>query len=244
MIKITYDDFIQNIINTRGQFNCGNEYHEKHHIIPKCLGGSNDKSNLIDLFAKEHFIAHKLLAQEHPDNIKLLQAYNIMAFTKNDTSQKENRYELTPEEYEEARLLFSKGLKEYYKDKTNHPCYGTHISEERKQKLSELHKGNKYCLGRILSDETKKKIGDANRNPSAETRAKMSASQKIAQAGAKNSRAKKVIRLSDGKIYDYGKQAAEENNINYSTFKSRIHKNQGDFMYYEDWLKQQNNSEK
>ena len=243
MIKITYNSFIQNIINTRGQFNCGNEYYEKHHIIPKCLGGSDDKSNLINLFAEEHFIAHKLLAQENPDNINLARAYNIMAFSKNQYQQGK-RYELTPEEYAEARIHFSNTMKKYYENKTNHPCYGTHISEERKQLISRVNKGNKYCVGRILSEETKKKIGDANRNPTEETRAKMSASQKIAKAGAKNNRAKKVIRLSDGKIYDYGKQAAKENNINYSTFKSRIHKKQGDFMYYEDWLKQNNNLEK
>lgn len=162
-----------------------------------------------------------------------------MAFTKNQ-NQKEHRYELTPEEYEEARIFFSDNLKKYYKDKTKHPCYGAHLSEERKQLISKINKGNKYCVGRVLSEETKRKIGDANRNPSPETRAKMSASQKIAQAGAKNNRAKKVIRLSDGKIYEYGKQAAEENNINYSTFKYRIQNGRGDFMYYEDWLKQQN----
>lgn len=158
-----------------------------------------------------------------------------MAFTKN---KDENRYDLTPEEYEEARKAYSQAIKEYYKDKTLHPCYGTHISEERKKKISEINKGNKYCLGRVLSEETKRKIGDANRNPSAETRAKMSASQKNIQAGAKNSNAKKVIRLSDGKIYGYMKEAAENNNINYSTFKARIHKKTGDFMYYDEWLKQ------
>lgn len=111
---MTYQEFIKDIIKTRGQFNCGEQYHERHHIIPKCMGGSDDKSNLIDLFAKEHFIAHKLLAEENSDNIKLIQAYHIMAHTKNNSSQNENRYELTPEEYEEERILFSQKLKEYY----------------------------------------------------------------------------------------------------------------------------------
>jgi hypothetical protein len=36
-------------------------YIEKHHIIPKSLGGSNDVSNLVCLTAKEHFICHLLL---------------------------------------------------------------------------------------------------------------------------------------------------------------------------------------
>lgn len=37
---MTYDEFIQNIIDTRGQWGIPEyEYHEAHHIIPKCLEG-------------------------------------------------------------------------------------------------------------------------------------------------------------------------------------------------------------
>ena len=50
---ITYEEFIQNILDTRGRFNCGDEYHERHHIVPKCLGGSDEKNNLIDLYATQ-----------------------------------------------------------------------------------------------------------------------------------------------------------------------------------------------
>jgi hypothetical protein len=46
-------------------------YFERHHIIPKCIGGSNDKTNLVLLTAREHYIAHKLLCEIYPDNIKL-----------------------------------------------------------------------------------------------------------------------------------------------------------------------------
>ena len=45
---MTYNEFINNILNTRGRFACGNEYHETHHIIPKCMDGSNNDDNLID----------------------------------------------------------------------------------------------------------------------------------------------------------------------------------------------------
>ena len=65
---MTYDEFIQNILNTRGRFACGEEYHERHHITPRCMNGDNSKDNLIDLYAREHFIAHKLLAEENPQN--------------------------------------------------------------------------------------------------------------------------------------------------------------------------------
>ena len=57
---LTYNEFINNILNTRGRFNCGAEYYERHHIQPRCLNGSDEEDNLIDLYAREHFIAHKL----------------------------------------------------------------------------------------------------------------------------------------------------------------------------------------
>ena len=36
-------------------------YMEKHHIIPRSMGGSNDNTNLIRLTGREHFICHLLL---------------------------------------------------------------------------------------------------------------------------------------------------------------------------------------
>ena len=95
---MTYDNFINNIINERGRFGCGDEYCERHHIIPKCLGGSDVENNLVDLFAKEHFIAHKLLAKENPHNKKLIYAWWMI-------SHIDNR-EITSEEYEEVRIAF------------------------------------------------------------------------------------------------------------------------------------------
>ena len=41
------------------------EYVERHHIVPKALGGSNNQSNLVNLTAREHFNAHMLLAKIH-----------------------------------------------------------------------------------------------------------------------------------------------------------------------------------
>ena len=47
-----------------------NNYYEKHHIIPKSLGGSNSADNLVNLSAREHFATMqknklaKKLAQE------------------------------------------------------------------------------------------------------------------------------------------------------------------------------------
>lgn len=233
MIIITYEEFINDILETRGRFNCGDEYHERHHIVPKSCGGTNDKDNLIDLYAREHFIAHKLLSEENPNNASMAYAYATMSFTMDERG---NRYRLTAEEYEESKLAFSNFLKNRYKDKNNHPTYGTHISDDRKKKIGEVNKGNKYCVGRVVTDETRRKIGDANRNPSQETRKKMSDSRKGKGVGASNNNAKPVIRLSDGKIYGCAKDAATENNINYSTLKGKLRRNNTDFVYYNEWL--------
>jgi hypothetical protein len=39
------------------------EYYERHHIVPKSLGGRNNKENLVSLTAREHFICHMLLVK-------------------------------------------------------------------------------------------------------------------------------------------------------------------------------------
>jgi len=50
------------IINHRIN-NTPDGYTEQHHILPKCLGGTNNKSNLVRLTAREHFVCHLLLVK-------------------------------------------------------------------------------------------------------------------------------------------------------------------------------------
>jgi hypothetical protein len=58
LYKKIYEFIIERAKNR--SLNC---YVEKHHIIPKCLGGLNNKDNIIKLTAKEHFICHRLLVE-------------------------------------------------------------------------------------------------------------------------------------------------------------------------------------
>lgn len=53
-------------------------YTESHHILPRCLGGSNDVSNLVDLTPEEHYVAHQLLIRIYPNEPKLVYAAIIM----------------------------------------------------------------------------------------------------------------------------------------------------------------------
>lgn len=40
-------------------------YKERHHVVPRCLGGGNAKANIVELTAREHFVAHCFLARIH-----------------------------------------------------------------------------------------------------------------------------------------------------------------------------------
>ena len=42
-------------------------YCELHHIIPRSEGGTNEKDNLVNLTAREHFVCHRLLAKIYND---------------------------------------------------------------------------------------------------------------------------------------------------------------------------------
>lgn len=172
--NLTYQEFIDNILQTRGRFNCGEEYHERHHIVPRCMGGTNDEDNLIDLFAREHFEAHRLLAEENLNNSSLVNAWWMMANIENGS---QNRYVLTAEEYEMVRKKYSKVVSERVSGE-NHPMFGTHRcgkdnpfyghkhNEETKRKIADARKGkysgkNSPLYGKHLSQDTKQKLSKA-----------------------------------------------------------------------------------
>lgn len=152
-----YADFIQNILDTRGRFNC-NGYKERHHIVPKCMGGTNNDDNLIDLYAQEHFLAHKMLATENQDNYKLSHAFWRMCQVR---SKNNLHVDISPEDYAEARKLHAQAmsnrkinnltrekLSQRIQGKANpmygmcgdkNPCYGRQHTEDERIKMSHNH---------------------------------------------------------------------------------------------------------
>lgn len=54
-------------------------YSEKHHIIPRSFGGSDDSSNIVKLTARDHYFAHCCLAKIHGG--EMWSALHLMAHT-------------------------------------------------------------------------------------------------------------------------------------------------------------------
>ena len=158
----TYNEFINSIINTRGQWNIPEgEYFEAHHILPICMGGEGPKNrrthhpNIIYLYAREHYMAHKLLALENPGNASLIWAWDAMAY-KEIAGRK---YEVSAEDYETLKKLhaeyMSKNKVGVNKLTGKSYLYGTTLSNETKQKISRANKGKNTTP---KSEETKQKM--------------------------------------------------------------------------------------
>jgi hypothetical protein len=151
-------------------------YKEKHHIIPRCLGGTDDISNLVYLTAREHFIVHLLLCKMHLKNKKLSRAVWMMANVKREY---QDRYIPSSRLYEIARLEYSKNNKG-----EGNPMFGKNHCNETKQKQRESKinvykkEGNPF-YGKKHSKETIEKIKEkrALQKTSNETKEKMSISK-------------------------------------------------------------------
>ena len=76
--KSIYEEIINNAKNRGFDRRKLNYYTERHHIIPKCLGGTNDKSNLVLLTGREHYLCHKILFKLNITNHKLGCAWIMM----------------------------------------------------------------------------------------------------------------------------------------------------------------------
>lgn len=103
------------------------EYTERHHIVPKCLGGSNEKENISILTAREHYLAHRLLCKIHPKNYKLSFALMVMSSGKSKSAV---GHKVRSREYQKARSEFVKALR------LNHPRAGKPLTDAHKAKIS------------------------------------------------------------------------------------------------------------
>lgn len=148
--------------------------------MPRAEGGSDDKANLVRLSAREHYIAHLLLARIYND-VKMWCALWYMSTSK--------RYRITSRAYEAARrnrsAFMSKRMRELdiegRLDKWKYSQLGKKMPDEQRQVLSKRMIGNTNGAGtHNISSDGKAKISAANKGKkrSAETCKRISLSTK------------------------------------------------------------------
>ena len=88
---MNYQRLYDNIINA-AKCKSYDLYTEKHHIIPKCLGGSNVKDNLVVLSYREHFLCHWILCKIYPNDVYLKFAFAKMLQSPSQMNRKVNSW--------------------------------------------------------------------------------------------------------------------------------------------------------
>ena len=148
---MNYQKIYNNIIQ-RGQNRILEEYKERHHIVPRCLGGTNEATNLVFLTPEEHYLCHLLLVKLYPKDIRLVKAAMFMVSSNNNVKRNNKAYGW---------------LKRHYSDYMRGP--------NNPQKLNPVRGENHYAFGKSLSPnhftkEGKKKLSDqmhGDKNPCA-----------------------------------------------------------------------------
>jgi len=149
-------------------------YVEKHHILPRCLGGTDEISNLIELYPEEHYLAHLLLCKIYPGNQKLL--YATMNMT---TGSMTNNGKRNNKAYGWLRRQYAQSMSGDNNPARRIPNLQKEAAKKRKgQKRSEETKARMSIAqkGRTFTEETKYKMAEAARNRpliSEETRQKL-----------------------------------------------------------------------
>ena len=147
-----YKDFYYQIINGAQSRTSNNGYTEKHHIIPKFLGGDNSKKNLVTLTAREHFLCHWLLTKmvtEGKESYQAWNAFGCMLYLKNDSQQRYKVNSRLFQQLKEKDNIRRKGRKS--------PTLGMKHSNETKKKMS------RYRRGVSKSEEHKRKMSESRR---------------------------------------------------------------------------------
>jgi hypothetical protein len=104
-------------------------YSEVHHIVPRSMGGTNEKNNLIRLTARQHFIAHWMLWKAYGG--KMTMAFHAMVYR------------------------YNKKIKRH--TKINSRTHSK-LVEQHSRFLSLLNTNNKYALGTKWTEESKQKM--------------------------------------------------------------------------------------
>lgn len=169
---MNYSNIYTQLINKAKSRNLSKQdcYIERHHVIPHSEGGTDDESNLVNLTAREHYIAHLLLAKIYNDAamhsaVIFMQTNNI----------KYRTFKFNSHLYAKLRIEFGKKTSKDQKGKQvgkNNPMYGKSIFDfMSEEKIVEWRKNHLVACrkrrglpsnmkGKHHTDKAKKQISE------------------------------------------------------------------------------------
>jgi hypothetical protein len=180
-----------NAITKRAQPRVIDGYTEKHHIQPRCLGGSNDKDNLVDLTAREHFICHWLLTKMYTGEAKAKMIYALNGMKRSNEFVQRYETAITSRVYENLKKEFSIAHSATMKGRTPWNK-GIPVTEEQREKNRIAATGKKFSQEVIEKRSAKIK----GQKRSEETKLKMSIASKGKPKGPMSEETK--IKISQG----------------------------------------------
>lgn len=131
-------------------------YVERHHIIPKALGGTDDKFNLVCLTPREHYLCHWLLVKIQPamspNWYKMVRAFNNMS----RTNSIQGRTRINSRLFKKGRELLSITVSKSQKGSGNSQYGKRYVHNEELRQCFKTRDWKKYVaegwkLGRVLN---------------------------------------------------------------------------------------------
>lgn len=138
-------------------------YYEKHHIIMKSMGGTNDIDNIVHLTAREHFLAHWLLWRIYRNRQTSRAFFSMCQYRKGD--RKELKFSSIA--YNEAKTSRSKtGISDVTRNKMSLAKRGKVYSSEARQNMSKAKVGSKpWNKGKVgITEKTRQLMSSSAQN--------------------------------------------------------------------------------
>lgn len=178
---------------------------EQHHIVPRCLGGDDKRSNLVWLSYREHYLCHwlllKMVDDSHPLYYKLQFAFSFMASQGGGHEYRTTTARMYARMKEEARKA--------YKHRKSYPPDAEYMRQTMTGRVF-IHRSSDMSFKRIKPEELDAYLSEGylqgfapwrkfrdyagTKNPrygvtvTDETKAKISAAKKGKTSGERNHR--------------------------------------------------------
>jgi hypothetical protein len=123
-----------NIIIEQARDRITDGYTESHHVQPRSLGGTDNKDNLVNLTAREHFVCHWLLSKMHTGEAKAKMIYALNGMKRGNEFTQRYETKITARVYENLKKEFSRVHSATMKG-TTPVNKGRVMSEEQKTKI-------------------------------------------------------------------------------------------------------------